>query len=86
MDDFFITGKPGLSDCEQALTQMLHICRQLGFPIAEGKIEGPATTLVFLGILLDTMKLEMRLPKDKLATLKALLQRWQTAKKTTKET
>lgn len=63
---------------------MLHICRQLGFPIAEGETEVPATILVFLGILLDTVKLEMRLPEDKLAALKALLQQWRTTKKTTK--
>ena len=84
LDDFLIAGEPGSSDCGQALTHMLRICRQLGFPIAEGKIEGPATILVFLGILLDTVKLEMRLPEDKLAALKALLQQWRTTKKTTK--
>ena len=55
LDDLLIDGKP---DCQQALTFMLHTCQQLGFPIAEGKIEGPDTTLVFLGILLDTVKLE----------------------------
>ena len=84
LDDFLIPGKPASSDCEQALTHMLHICRQLGFPIAEGKIEGPATILVFLGTLLDTVKLETRPPEDKLAALKALLQQWRTTKKTTK--
>ena len=47
-----------------------------------GKIKGPATILVFLGILLDTVKLEMRLPEDRLAALKALLQQWRTTKKT----
>ena len=84
LDDFLIAGKPGSPDCKQSLTHMLHTCQQLGFPIAEGKIEGPDTTLVFLGILMDTIKLEMRLPERKLATLQSLLQRWQRAKKTTK--
>ena len=51
LDDFLIARKPTSSDCEQALTHVLHICQQLGFPIAEGKIEGPATILVFLGTL-----------------------------------
>ena len=84
LHDFLIAGNPGSSDCEQALTHTLHICRQLGFPIAEGKTEGSVTILVFLGILLDTVKLEMHLPEDKLPALKALLQQWQTIKKTTK--
>ena len=84
LDDFLIAGKPGSPDCQQALTLMLHTCQQLGFPIAERKIEGPATTLVFLGILLDTGQLEMRLPEAKLKSLQALLQQWRGAKKTTK--
>ena len=84
LDDFLIAGKPGLPDCKHALSHMLQICRQLGFPIAEHKIEGPNTVLTFLGILIDTVKLEMRLPEEKLATLRTLLQQWHTVKKTTK--
>ena len=84
LDDFLIAGRPESSNCEQALTNMLQICQHLGFPIAEKKIEGPATTLTFLGILIDTVKLEMRLPEEKLASLKTLLQQWQTKRKTTK--
>ena len=34
----------------------------LGFPLALEKLEGPATSLVFLGILIDTVDQELRLP------------------------
>ena len=62
---------------------MLQVCNKLGFPIAEGKIEGPTAVIIFLGILLDTSKMELRLPKDKLEDLLRLLKQW-TRKKTTK--
>ena len=40
------------------------------------KLEGPAMILVFLGILLDTQKMEMRLPEEKLRELKLLIEKW----------
>ena len=38
--------------------------------------EDPTTTLVFLGIELDTVAMEMRLPADKLARLLQTLTEW----------
>ena len=81
LDDFLIARKPSSIGCEIALQKMLHICKQLGFPIAERKIEGPTTVITFLGILLDTVKMELRLPSDKLEALTSLLQQWSTTKK-----
>ena len=43
----------------------------MGVPVSAHKLEGPANTLTFLGILLDTLKLEIRLPDDKLSRLRA---------------
>ena len=48
------------------------------------KLEGPAAVLVFLGILLDVLNLEIRLPDDKLLRLKTLIQSWQHRKSCTK--
>ena len=83
LDDFLIMGKPSSAECEIALQKMLHICKQLGFPIAERKTEGPTTVIIFLGILLDTVKMELRLPRDKLEALTSLLRQWSTTKKKT---
>ena len=38
----------------------------LGIPLALEKVEGPFTSLNFLGITLDTAKMEARLHDDKL--------------------
>lgn len=81
LDDFLVVGQPDTDKCEQAMATTLQVCQKLGFPVALEKLEGPATILTFLGILLDTEKMELRLPEDKLTTLSLLLQEWQNMKK-----
>lgn len=56
----------------------LAVFDMLGFPIADGedKVAGPATCLKLLGILFDSVRLEMRLPEDKLVDLKCSLSAW----------
>ena len=62
---------------------MLRVCSHLGFPIAVGKVEGLTEVITFLGIILDAAKMELRLPKDKLEALMALLGNWDVKKRTT---
>ena len=69
LDDFLIAGKPSSPDCQRALTTMLEVCGRLGFPIAGEKLEGPTMVIIFLGILLDATKMELRLPQDKVEAL-----------------
>ena len=45
----------------------------LGVPLEPFKLEGPASCLTFLGIELDTVTLQLRLPNDKLLRLKEAL-------------
>ena len=47
-----------------------------GSPVAEHKVEGPTTVLIFLGIEIDTFQEILRLPADKLAKLQDLLKIW----------
>lgn len=80
LDDFLIAGRT-YAECKQALQRMLEVCKQLGFPIAVNKVEGPTNIITFLGILLDTVKMEMRLPPEKLEALLLLLSQWQTKRR-----
>ena len=41
---------------------MLQVCEEAGAPVEEDKSEGPATTLPFLGIEVDMVAMELRLP------------------------
>lgn len=45
------------------------VCAHLGIPIAHDKTVEPTTCLSFLGIELDTVAMQMRLPQDKLSEL-----------------
>ena len=48
------------------------------------KVEGPTTCLPFLGIIVDSDRMEARLPDDKLARVQGLLGTWLDKKKATK--
>lgn len=85
LDDFLLVGPATSNQCKQALELILKLCAQLGFPIAMEKLEGPTTLITFLGILIDTINMELRLPPGKLESLLLLLQQWQsTSRKVTK--
>ena len=84
LDDYLIFGDPNSQECAEALSLAMHSCKCLGVPVSAHKLEGPATTVTFLGILLDTVKHEIRLPADKLSRLRTLIQSWSLKKCCTK--
>ena len=45
-------------------------------PVAANKIEGPATTITFLGVTVDTVRSELRLPQHKLEYIRGLVSGW----------
>ena len=47
--------------------------KNLGVPIAPNKTEGPCTTLKYMGIILNTVRMEARLPVDKVERIRASL-------------
>ena len=80
LDDFLFMGAPGTKRCQETLNLAQDTCNRLGVPLAYHKLEGPATQLVFLGIVLDTHKLELRLPEEKLARLAETITQWERKK------
>ena len=80
LDDYIIVAPPDSDECSRAVGVLEHTCTKLGVPMAAEKKEGPTTALVFLGILLDTVAGELRLPEDKLQRLRDLLEQWGTKK------
>ena len=42
---------------------------ELGVPLAEEKTEGPVTCICFLGLELDSIDMEVRIPQDKIISL-----------------
>ena len=85
LDDFTVLGLPGTEQCAQNLHTLQTVCRELGVPLAPEKQAGPSTTIEFLGIIIDTVQQELRLPEDKLAKLKDLTTQWKSRKSCTKQ-
>ena len=56
--------------CQRQLNLFVDLCAHLGVPIAPEKTCGPATTLSFAGIKLDTIQLEAPLPAEKFPSAK----------------
>ena len=73
LDDFIIVAPSQSSQCQQDLTLLQQECSRLGVPIAAHKTEGPSTSLVFVGVEIDTAVGELRIPEDKLRRLPSLL-------------
>ena len=69
LDDFVTLGKLGTSDCAHNQTIISDVCASLGVPLAPEKVEGPTTCLTFLGIEIDTVTMELWLPKKKISQL-----------------
>ena len=84
LDDFLVIGAPNTGECQSFLDKMLSYCNTLGFPLATDKIEGPCTSLCFLGICLDTIAMEAKLPDDKLLRLSKELGEWTVRKACTR--
>lgn len=84
LDDFFFCGPHASLECARSLEVAVPLCAQLGLPVAPEKLLGPTTTITFLGIELDSVHQELRLPQEKLFQLRALLRSWSTRRAATK--
>ncbi len=62
--------------CHIHLDLIKQVCAQLGFPLKWEKVEGPACVIEFLGIVLDTSLMEVRLQSEKASELQGLVDQW----------
>ena len=76
LDDFITMGPAGSSECQSNLGIMLETFQRLGFSVNPQKVsKEPTTVLEFLGIVIDTNLLQLRISKDRLdAVMEELLQ------------
>ncbi len=65
LDDFLIIAQD-YESCSTALRNILSFFRDMGIPVEPSKTEGPTQCLSFVGIELDTVKMECRLPLEKI--------------------
>ena len=75
LDDFFL-GPPGSEECAKYLKTALETSAELGVPVAPHKVEGPASVITFLGIVIDSGMQQLRLTSGKLSALLTALRHW----------
>lgn len=83
LDDFFLVA-PTKEKCLQNRNRILDLFAFLGIPVAEDKLEGPDTSLPYLGITVDSIANTISLPSDKVSSLRLHLTKFLKLKKCTK--
>jgi hypothetical protein len=78
LDDFLPAFPPGtpISTANMAVQWCKSLGSQLGFQFQDSKTVNPCTELEFVGLEIDTIAMEARLPQDKLAFLRETLDDW----------
>ena len=72
LDDFLLLAHTA-TKCQRDLTAFINLCHNLAVPLAHSKTVGPSSSITFLGITLDAVRMEARLPEDKLVKARSLL-------------
>lgn len=86
LDDFLIVEPPCHTPpldslCQASLSSMILTFQNLN--ISAAKTEGPSQIIQFMGIILDSGKMEARLPEDKVERIKSALSTFQSQQSTT---
>ena len=71
--DDFIAVSDNRDECVAAQNEIVGLLRYLGFNVSFGKLVHPSTCVTYLGIEIDSEKMELRLPPGKLAKIKCLV-------------
>ncbi|CAG2195115.1 unnamed protein product [Mytilus edulis] len=72
LDDFLTIDRPS-ANADATMKILVSVFASLEIPIAKHKTLGPVTCIEYLGIILDTIRMEARLPEDKLCRIKEYL-------------
>ena len=88
LDDFLIVelpcpNPPLDSLCQASLSSMILTFKTLNIPISASKTKGPSQIIQFMGIILDSGKMEVRVPMDKVEWIKGALSNFQSRRSTT---
>ena len=66
---------------EESFTKLKHLMDDLGLEESTKKAEAPTNQLVYLGVLFDSIAMQMRVPPEKLSEIKSEIGQW--SRKTT---
>ena len=73
LDDFLLVGVSSTA-CESLLRVFTDVCAVLGVPIAWEKTTRPSQTITYLGLEIDAVRGQVRVPPDKVVQLREQIQ------------
>ena len=76
LDDFIVLGPPDSLACENSRLILKQTYTDLGVPWHQQ--DGPMSDITFLGITVDRVRKELRLPPEKMERLVEAVSHWQT--------
>ena len=85
LDDFFTAGAPDTSECQNNLEAMLSVCHKINAPVKLTKVEGPSTSITFLGIVINTITVTVSISSERKQELLSALQSMIECRKCTKQ-
>ena len=69
LDDYITIGPAGTPVCADNLTIMLDTCKYVGFAVNPKKFTLPATEIEFLGLVIDSDNMEVRVSTDRVSDI-----------------
>ena len=80
LDDFFIVAD-SKEKCNVGVHKLITLLRELGFAIAYNKVSSASTSIVFLGVLINSITMTLHLPEEKVIAFKELLLQFRSRKR-----
>ena len=80
LDDFLICAN-SFQECEKGLHVVVSCAKKCGFHIKDSKTVEPNRVLEFLGLIIDTLKREVRISDERLCEIRQELHEWKGRKK-----
>ena len=65
LDDFFTAGAPDTSESQNNLEAMLSVCQKINAPVKLTEVEGPSTSITFLGIMIYTITMTVSISRER---------------------
>ena len=75
-DDFFFVLSSDMTQAKEQLATIIQAFHDLGIPLADDKIEGPALSLIYLGILINSENMTMEVTPERLSNTVSELRAW----------
>ena len=84
LDDYFTCGCSKSNECHNNVQIMIDACNETGFEVNPSKVVYPTTELEFLGIVIDSNSMELRISEQRLQDVYDELIQWNDRKQCTK--